>query len=106
MKEQSKPNIWKWLFLAIVFGVAVAAVWEFAARRPKTVESPITALAQTETTKPVKTETVKRIKGNRSSMIYHLPGCASYNRIEDKNIVWFATNEEAEAAGFRMAKNC
>jgi len=106
MEEQSKPNIWKWLFLAIVLGVAVAATWEFAVRRPKTGEPPISALAQTETIKPVKTETVKRIKGNRSSMIYHLHGCASYNRIEDKNIVWFSTNEEAEAAGFRMAKNC
>lgn len=106
MKEQSKPNIWKWLFLAIIFGATVAAAWEFAARQTKIGEPSISAFAETETIKPPKTETVKRIKGNRNSMIYHLPGCASYNRIEDKNIVWFATNEEAEVAGFRMAKNC
>ncbi len=47
-----------------------------------------------------------KIKGNKNSKIYHLPGCASYDRIAEKNIIWFKTKEEAEAAGFRMAKNC
>lgn len=51
------------------------------------------------------------IKGNISSSgkIYHLPGCGSY----DKTVIntsagerWFCNEEEAQAAGWRKAKNC
>jgi large subunit ribosomal protein L22 len=38
------------------------------------------------------------IKGNADSMLYHLPGSRSYN--QTKAEVWFATEEDAEAAGF------
>jgi large subunit ribosomal protein L4 len=38
------------------------------------------------------------IKGNASSMLYHLPGTAFYGRTIAE--VWFATVEDAEAAGF------
>jgi len=47
-----------------------------------------------------------KIKGNKNSKIYHLPGCASYDRISERNIIWFKTKAEAENAGFRIAKNC
>ena len=47
-----------------------------------------------------------RIKGNRNSMIYHLPGCPNYNQIAPRNIVWFSTEAEARAAGYRRAGNC
>lgn len=47
-----------------------------------------------------------KIKGNRKSMIYHLPGCPNYYQISDYNIVWFRTHEEAKAAGYRMTRNC
>ena len=47
-----------------------------------------------------------RIKGNRKSMIYHLPTCKNYDDISPDNIEWFKTPEEAEKAGYRMAKNC
>lgn len=59
----------------------------------------------TATTAQTDTKDLK-IKGNRNSRIFHLPGCASYNQIKDKNVLWFKTVEEAETAGFRMAKNC
>jgi hypothetical protein len=52
------------------------------------------------------TEEDLKIRGNRASKIYHLPGCPNYNDIAERNIVWFKTREAAEAAGFRMAKNC
>ncbi|MFL5759843.1 MAG: hypothetical protein ACJ789_08890 [Thermomicrobiales bacterium] len=42
------------------------------------------------------------IKGNATSLIYHLPGSASYN-LTIPNIC-FATEEAAEAAGFRPPK--
>jgi large subunit ribosomal protein L22 len=38
------------------------------------------------------------IKGNASSMLYHVPGSRSYN--QTKAEVWFATEADAEAAGF------
>lgn len=47
-----------------------------------------------------------KIKGNKNSKIYHLKGCPNYNDIATRNVVWFKTTEEAESAGFRMAKNC
>jgi hypothetical protein len=47
-----------------------------------------------------------KIKGNKNSRIYHLPSCPNYNDISPQNIVWFKTQEEARAAGFRMARNC
>ncbi len=38
------------------------------------------------------------IKGNADSMLYHVPGSRSYK--QTKAEVWFATEEDAEAAGF------
>ena len=38
------------------------------------------------------------IKGNADSMLYHVPGSRSYN--QTKAEVWFATEEDAEGAGF------
>ena len=44
------------------------------------------------------------IKGNKKSRIYHTPGQRSYNKISKKNVVYFKTEEEAKAAGYRPAK--
>lgn len=50
------------------------------------------------------------IKGNiTTEKIYHLPGCASYDKTvidESKGERWFCTETEAIAAGWRKAKNC
>ncbi|MEY2443672.1 MAG: large subunit ribosomal protein [Ilumatobacteraceae bacterium] len=40
------------------------------------------------------------IKGNASSMLYHVPGSAFYNRTVPE--YWFASAEAAEAAGFEL----
>ena len=40
------------------------------------------------------------IKGNASSMLYHVPGSAFYNRTVPE--YWFASAEAAEAAGFQL----
>ena len=40
------------------------------------------------------------IKGNADSMLYHVPGSAFYDRTVAE--VWFATEEDAEAAGFAI----
>lgn len=44
------------------------------------------------------------IKGNKKSKIYHVPGGASYNRISVKNVVFFNSEADAQAAGYRRAK--
>jgi deoxyribonuclease-1 len=47
------------------------------------------------------------IRGNRNSMIYHLPqGCPSYDQIAERNVAEFRTEQEAIAAGYRKAGNC
>jgi len=46
------------------------------------------------------------VRGNRSSQVYHLPGCPGYSRLSAKNAVRFMTETDAIAAGFRKAKNC
>lgn len=47
-----------------------------------------------------------KIKGNRKSKIYHSRGCPNYDDLKETNIIWFKTTEEAEARGFRAARNC
>lgn len=67
-----------------------------------------TFVSDSKKIKTVETKPEKdlKIKGNKNSRIYHLPGCPNYNDIAERNIRWFKTHEEAKAAGFRMAKNC
>lgn len=49
----------------------------------------------------------KQIMGNKKSNIYHLPhGCPSYDKVAQINQVLFASQQEAEAAGYRLAGNC
>ncbi|MFN0139882.1 MAG: thermonuclease family protein [Pyrinomonadaceae bacterium] len=46
------------------------------------------------------------IIGNRNSLIYHTPGCSTYGKVSPKNQMIFKSVQEAEAAGYRRAKNC
>lgn len=47
---------------------------------------------------------VQQVKGNLNSMIYHVPGGGSYARTK-ANVVCFATEAQATAAGYRKARN-
>ena len=47
-----------------------------------------------------------KIVGNKNSKIFHQPWCSGYDRVSEKNRVYFNTEAEAEAAGYRLAKNC
>jgi hypothetical protein len=46
------------------------------------------------------------IVGNRRSHIYALPGCPSYDKMAPGNRVTFPSAQAAEAAGYRLARNC
>lgn len=43
------------------------------------------------------------IKGNTDSMLYHVPGSRFYDRTVAE--LWFATAEDAEAAGYQLPKS-
>jgi hypothetical protein len=45
-----------------------------------------------------------QVKGNRNTMIYHVPGGASYGRTF-RNVYCFNSADEARAAGYRAANN-
>jgi hypothetical protein len=46
------------------------------------------------------------ILGNKNSKIYHLSNCPNYNDISLQNRVPFQSEEEAQKAGYRKARNC
>lgn len=56
--------------------------------------------------RPVYQSSDGQIIGNRNSMIYHEPGCRDYNKVAEKNRVYFKTRRDAERAGYRAARNC
>jgi micrococcal nuclease len=43
--------------------------------------------------------------GNIRSRIYHLPGQYGYDKVREKNRIYFPNEEEAQKAGFRKARN-
>ena len=69
--------------------------WDF--RRGKTAKAP-GATPPTAATGP--------IVGIRNSKIYHLPNCPDYSKVSERNRVPFKTEAEAQAAGYRKARNC
>jgi phosphatidylserine/phosphatidylglycerophosphate/cardiolipin synthase-like enzyme len=46
------------------------------------------------------------IVGNRKSKIYAWPGCGSYDTMSPANRIEFPSREAADAAGYRVARNC
>lgn len=47
------------------------------------------------------------VRGNQNSRVYHLPqGCPSYHQVSEINRVEFATELQAQQAGYRKAGNC
>lgn len=52
------------------------------------------------------TASANEVRGNKNSMIYHVPGCQHYNSISARNVVVFKTEAAARAAGYRKAGNC
>jgi endonuclease YncB( thermonuclease family)/methylphosphotriester-DNA--protein-cysteine methyltransferase len=82
---------------------------------PSTTESPAAPVTRTTTTgsaatsvPPGKLDGNSSLKtiGNKNSKIFHLPGCSGYDRVSEKNRVYFNSAAEAESAGYRIAKNC
>ncbi|MCV3315475.1 hypothetical protein NVV78_05895 [Pediococcus ethanolidurans] len=62
-----------------------------------------TSAKQTSTKNDLDTTTKQKIIGNKNSKIYHVPGQAGYH-MNSQNAVYFQTEAEAQAAGYRKAK--
>lgn len=50
-------------------------------------------------------ESKGKIKGNKNSKIYHVPGQKNYDSMKEENVVYFDSEKDAEKAGYRKAKN-
>ena len=61
--------------------------------------------ASPEITASPASEAQGKIIGNKNSHIYHLPGDAFYDKISPENRIYFATEEEAQKAGYRKSKS-
>jgi endonuclease YncB( thermonuclease family) len=68
--------------------------WEF--RHPDQVPTPSTYDSRSS----------GQIIGNRNSHVYHRPDCPDYQKVSERNRIYFSTTAEAERAGFRVARNC
>lgn len=80
-------------------------------RQPLRVEIPAAVGESTAQNPPPSptlpaTLTVGQVVASKNSTKYHLPSCAGAKAIKDENKIWFASAEEAKAAGFVPAANC
>lgn len=107
--RKNKDNIWS--------QAKPVPPWDFRKDNPQPKE-PERTLALTQLSQPaappVSTPQVSvpavsglEFVGNKQSKIYHWnPGCPGFSKIAEKNRIPFASKAEAEAAGYRPAKNC
>lgn len=77
-------------------------LWGAPAGAPSNVYKPAPIPAPKPSYTPSTSQGV--IKGNRRSMIYHMPGQRYYNKISARNVVYFNSVAEAQAAGYRASK--
>lgn len=85
---------------------------ERAAQAAKQEEKRVAAAQQQAVAKPAAVQAEPQVNnaqgaiiGNSRSMIYHVPGGRSYNRVAPHNQVIFNSEAEAQAAGYRRAMN-
>lgn len=91
--------------------VTSEVVWRYGYRPPVTIAQiaarrrpePVNSSNQSHSTK---TSQDGPIFGNPSSMIFHAPGCGSYDSLNRSRAVSFDTEQEAINAGYRKARNC
>lgn len=56
---------------------------------------------------PAAAPAIAKVRANKSSKIFHLPGCPNYVDMKrSKNLIEFNTETEAVKSGFRKANNC
>ncbi|MEA3398978.1 MAG: hypothetical protein U9R00_00490 [Patescibacteria group bacterium] len=53
-----------------------------------------------------KIEIEKKYLASKNGKMYYTIGCSAANRILEKNIIYFSSNEEAELAGYQFSTSC
>jgi PBP1b-binding outer membrane lipoprotein LpoB len=100
------------LILALLFTLGCSSTPTTTRQAPARLvqESKLSPVSTPTPSRPAQSATPApqdaRIRGNKRSMIYHWPGCPNYDDIAPHNRVYFRTRAEAEAAGYRAARNC
>ena len=91
---------------AEVSAVPTAKVSPVAYSPQETPQAEKSKTTPTPTESAAEAATSGEVVGNKNSKIYHNPGCPGYKSVSEKNRVFFKTAAEAEAAGYKRAKNC
>ena len=55
---------------------------------------------------PAATQRAAAFVGNYSTRVFHRRGCGHIRRIDDRNVIGFATSRAAVDAGYRPCKHC
>ncbi len=84
------------------FPLSLQSVQKSAAQPSTSIEPLLSAKDASKATSSSSGAYVASKKGGS----YHLPWCGGASRISEENKVWFATREEAAAAGYAPAANC
>jgi phosphatidylserine/phosphatidylglycerophosphate/cardiolipin synthase-like enzyme len=62
--------------------------------------------AMTSASPPLVSGAEGEVRGNKKSKVYHLPGCPGYAALQSASVMPFATEADAQQAGYRKARNC
>jgi phosphatidylserine/phosphatidylglycerophosphate/cardiolipin synthase-like enzyme len=67
---------------------------------------PYTRQAKAAPAAPAALADAGEVHGNRRSRVYRVPGCKGYAEMQPASVVPFATEDAAQQAGYRKAKDC
>lgn len=97
------------IFLILSGGYLGAAILKREYAREgslRVISTPMLAASPEFASLPEEATSKGEYVASRSGSFYYLPSCSSAKRIKEKNQVWFASKEDAEARGLKPASNC
>lgn len=106
IKNWTGDAVGEWGLVAIVFLVALAS---FGLGRLSALESARPPVAITQAPVDVSPRAITLgglVVAARTGSVYYYPWCSGAGNIASQNERWFKSEEEAERAGYRPAKNC
>ncbi len=108
--ESSLLNGLFMVFLILLTGSACFGIGRLSAlhkeKEPITIEYPPLVSGIGEGTLSQDFEPQGKYVASQSGTKYYAVHCGSVSRIKEENKIYFATEEEAELAGFSKAENC
>ncbi|WP_400162947.1 phospholipase D-like domain-containing protein [Brevibacillus sp. TJ4] len=92
-------------FQSVEYRIAQPAPASSSESKPAQAQPPVNQTTSPQTAVPSAAKGCEKpaIKGNKNSMIYHVPGGQSYDKTT-ANVELFCTEEEAQKAGYRKAQ--